>query len=50
MTFMLYGTSPLDPLAWMGAAALMGLAAMAAAIVPALRAARVDPVVAIQVE
>jgi ABC-type antimicrobial peptide transport system permease subunit len=50
MTFMLYGTSPLDPLAWTGAAALMVLAAMAAAVIPALRAARVDPVVAIQVE
>jgi ABC-type antimicrobial peptide transport system permease subunit len=50
MTFMLYGTSPLDPLAWTGAAALMGLAAIAAAVIPALRAARVDPVVAIQVE
>ena len=50
LTFMLYGTSPLDPLSWTGAAAIMVLAAMAAAIIPALRAARVDPVVAIQVE
>ena len=50
MTFMLYGTSPLDAVAWAGAAAIMVVAGVAAAVVPALRAARVDPLVAIQVE
>lgn len=50
MTFMLYGTSPLDPMAWTAAAAIMVLAAMVAAVVPALRAARVDPLVAIQAD
>ena len=50
MTFMLYGTSPLDPMTWMAAAGIMVLAAMAAAVVPSLRAARVDPIVAIQAE
>ena len=50
MTFMLYGTSPLDVVAWAGAAAIMVVAGLAAAVVPALRAARVDPLVAIQVE
>ena len=50
MTFMLYGTSPLDPMAWTAAAALMVLAAMAAAVVPAIRAARVDPMIAIQAD
>ena len=50
MTFMLYGTSPLDVVAWLGAATIMVVAGVAAAVVPALRAARVDPLVAIQVE
>ena len=50
MEFMLYGTSPLDPIAWTAAAGIMIVAAMAAAIVPSLRAARVDPLVAIQAE
>jgi predicted permease len=50
ITFMLYGTSPLDAMAWIGAAGIMLVAGVAAAIIPALRAARVDPLVAIQVE
>ena len=50
MEFMLYGTSPLDPVAWVGAVVVMVAAAMAAAVVPALRAARVDPVIAMQGE
>ena len=50
MTFMLYGTSPLDPTTWIAAAGIMVIAAMAAAVVPSLRAARVDPIVAIQAE
>ena len=50
MTFMLYGTSPLDPIAWTAAAASMVLAAMVAVVVPATRAGRVDPLVAIQAD
>jgi ABC-type antimicrobial peptide transport system permease subunit len=47
---MLYGVSPLDPLTWVVAAGLMGIAGFAASIIPARRAARVDPLVAIRVE
>jgi predicted permease len=50
MTFMLYGVSPLDATAWTVATLLMFGAAMLAAVIPARRAARVDPLVAIQAE
>jgi putative ABC transport system permease protein len=39
----LYGVAPLDPLVFAGAAALLAAVALAAAILPALRAARTDP-------
>lgn len=50
MTFMLYGVSPLDASTWALAALMMIAAAMLAALVPSLRASRVDPLVAIQNE
>jgi ABC-type antimicrobial peptide transport system permease subunit len=50
MVFMLYGVSPLDLATWALAVVLMIVAAMIASSVPALRAARVDPLVAIQAE
>lgn len=50
MTFMLYGVSPLDASTWVLAALVMIAAAMLAALVPSLRASRVDPLVAIQNE
>lgn len=50
MTFMLYGISPLDPRAWVAAAVLMIVAALGASIVPARRASRVDPLVAMRAE
>jgi putative ABC transport system permease protein len=50
MEFMLYGVSPLDVTTWVLAAVVMIGAAMLAAIIPARRAARVDPLVAIQNE
>ncbi|MGH7619957.1 MAG: FtsX-like permease family protein, partial [Gemmatimonadaceae bacterium] len=50
MLFMLYGVSPLDPLAWAAAVALLVVAGGAASIIPARRAARVDPLIAIRVE
>ncbi len=50
MTFMLYGVSPLDRVTWLAAAALLFAASMAAAIVPALRASRVNPMIAMQAE
>jgi predicted permease len=47
---LLYGISPHDPLAYAAAAATLLLAALVAAWVPALRAARVDPMVALRSE
>ena len=50
MTFMLYGVSPLDGRTWASAVVLMMVAAMAAAVIPAYRAARVDPLIAMRAE
>ena len=50
MESMLYGTSPLDASTWLLAVALMIAAAMAAALIPAQRASKVDPLIAIQTE
>ena len=50
MESMLYGISPLDATTWLLAALLMTTAAMAAALVPARRASKVDPLIAIQSE
>lgn len=47
---MLYGTSPRDPLVYAVVAAVLLLAAVAASAVPALRAARLDPNLALRVE
>ena len=47
---MLYGIKPLDPLTVAGAVMLLGAAALAAALVPALRAARLDPLRALRQE
>ena len=46
----LYGLSPLDPVAYVGTAAVLALAAVAATIIPARRAMTVDPVVALRHE
>jgi predicted permease len=50
MEFMLYGVSPVDAATWAACASLMGAAAALAVFVPARRAARADPLVAIQAE
>jgi predicted permease len=50
MESMLYGTSPLDASTWILAVLLMTAAAMAAALIPARRASKVDPLIAIQTE
>jgi len=47
---LLYGLSPTDVVAFGGAAVALGLAAVAASWVPARRAARVDPIVALRSE
>src|SRR5215467_2102682 len=50
MSSLLYGVSPTDPVAFLAAAALLMTAAMMACYVPARRAMRVDPLVALRNE
>ena len=47
---MLYGVSPVDPLTLTGVVAIVVVVAALAAFVPALRAARVDPMEALREE
>jgi len=50
LTFALYGVSPLDVTTWLASTALMIVAGFLATLVPALRATRVNPLIAIQAE
>jgi predicted permease len=44
----LYGLSPFDPIAYLGVAALLACAGLAASYVPARRATRIDPIAALR--
>lgn len=46
----LYNLEPRDPATFVAALAALGIASMSACVLPALRAARVDPLVALRAE
>jgi ABC-type antimicrobial peptide transport system permease subunit len=50
MSALLFGTSPTDIATFAGAATLLAVIAVAASLVPAFRASRVDPLVALRDE
>jgi ABC-type antimicrobial peptide transport system permease subunit len=50
MANLLFGVSTYDPLTFLAVAALLAIVALAACWIPARRAARVDPVIALRYE
>jgi putative ABC transport system permease protein len=47
---LLYGVSPIDGPSWLAATAVLAAAGILASLIPALRAAKADPLIAIRVE
>jgi putative ABC transport system permease protein len=50
MSNLIYGVKPTDPLTFVSVAFLLGMVALCASIIPAYRAAKVDPLVALRYE
>jgi putative ABC transport system permease protein len=48
MSALLYGVSAHDPAIYVAAPLVLGVVALASALIPALRASRVDPIVALR--
>jgi len=49
MAGLLYGVSPVDPIVFAGVSLVLAAAGFAATLIPARRATRVDPIVALRV-
>jgi len=50
MQSLLYGVTPTDPFTFIGVSAVLMLAAVGASLIPARRATRIDPIVALRAE
>ena len=50
MAGLLYDVSPIDPVVFAGVTLLLGTAALLASVIPARRAMRVDPIVALRIQ